>query len=126
MDSSLSTTNEASGLAFAVRALKYRNYRLFFIGQGISLIGTWLTTTATGWLVFLLARQNPLLAAATVMGIVRFSSQVPVAMLAPLAGVLIDRWSRHHVLVVTQFLSMLQSAALAVLAFGHWITVPQI
>src|SRR5437762_14119340 len=104
-------SSDASGYHFMLRALRYRNYRLFFMGQGVSLIGTWLTTTATSWLVLRLAtRANQQLgakvvAAATVLGIVRFAAQIPMSVLAPAAGVMIDRWNRHRVLVATQALS---------------------
>src|SRR3954463_11156825 len=104
-----------SGLKFVLRALRYRNYRLFFTGQGVSLVGTWLTTTATSWLVLRLANQAntgagpKIAAAATVLGIVRFAAQIPMSLLAPAAGVMIDRWNRHRVLVATQALSMIQS-----------------
>src|SRR6266513_2659262 len=104
---------------FMFRALASRNYRLFFFGQGVSLIGTWLTTTATSWLVYRLAPGNPFVKAATVLGIVRFAGQIPMFLLAPAAGVLVDRWNRHRVLVVAQTLSMRQSAALAGLALSH-------
>src|SRR5437763_10305726 len=79
---------------FMFRALAYRNYRLFFFGQGVSLIGTWLTTTATSWLVFRLAQGNVFIKAATVLGIVRFAGQIPMFALSPAAGVLVDRWNR--------------------------------
>src|SRR5438552_9703990 len=111
---------------FMFRALAYRNYRLFFFGQGVSLIGTWLTTTATSWLVFRLAQGNLLVKAATVLGIVRFAGQIPMFALAPAAGVLVDRWNRHRVLVIAQTLSMLQSAALAALALSNRITILQV
>src|SRR5213596_3339672 len=91
---------------FMFRALAYRNYRLFFLGQGVSLIGSWLTTTATSWLVYRIAEGNPLLKAATVLGVVRFAAQIPTFVVAPLAGVLVDRWDRHRVIVVTQILSL--------------------
>src|SRR5262249_11781696 len=72
-------SSEQSTLAFMFRALSYKNYRLFFFGQGISLIGTWLTTTATSWLVFRLAsEQNIAIKAAMVLGIVRFAGQIPM------------------------------------------------
>lgn len=109
-----------------LRALRYRNYRLFFSGQGLSLIGTWLTTTATSWLVYRLASGSVVYKAATMLGVVRFAGQIPMFLFAPFAGVMVDRWNRHRVIVATQFLSMLQSAALAVLALGHWITIPQV
>src|SRR5437764_6235249 len=111
---------------FMFRALAYRNYRLFFFGQGVSLIGTWLTTTATSWLVFRLAHGNLLVKAATVLGIVRFAGQIPMFALAPAAGVLVERWNRHRVLIVAQTPSMLQSAALAALALGGIIKIWQV
>ena len=116
----------AGGLGFMLRALQYRNYRLFFVGQGVSLIGSWLTTTATSWLVYRLASGNPLVKAATVRGIVRFSAQIPTFLVAPLAGVLVDRMDRHRVIVITQVLSLLQSATLAWLALSHRITIPDV
>src|SRR5262245_10296336 len=119
-------SDPASGVKFMLRALRHRNYRLFFVGQGVSVIGTWLTTTATSWLVFRLASEAGAAHAATVLGIVRFAALAPVSVLAPIAGVLIDRWNRHHVLVVTQYLSMVQSAALAMLTFSGKINVAQI
>jgi MFS family permease len=103
-----------------LRALSHRNYRLFFGGQSISLIGTWMTRIATGWLVYRLTRS------ALLLGIVGFSSQVPAFFLAPFAGVWVDRWDRHRTLVATQILSMLQSFALAILALGKMINVHEI
>jgi MFS family permease len=99
------------------RALKHRNYRLFFVGQGTSLVGTWLTRVATAWLVYRLT-GSPLL-----LGIVGFAGQIPTFLLAPFAGVLVDRWNRHRVLVVTQVLAMVQSALLAWFALRGTITV---
>jgi MFS family permease len=99
------------------RALRHRNYRLFFIGQGISLIGTWLTRVATSWLVFRLTGS------ALLLGVVGFAGQIPTFFLAAFAGVWVDRLDRHRVLVVTQTLAMLQSAALAVLALTGVIRV---
>src|ERR1700680_1900857 len=95
------------------RAFAYRNYRLFFLGQGISLIGTWMTRVATGWLVFRLSGSDP----AFLLGGVGFAGQIPSFFLAPFAGVLVDRWNRHRLLVFTQVLSLVQSALLAVVAF---------
>ena len=102
---------------FAVRALRSRNYRLFFGGQTISLVGTWMTRVATAWLVYRLTK-SPLL-----LGLVSFAGQIPLFFVAPFAGVWVDRWNRHRVLVVTQTLSMLQSFALAWLALAGVITV---
>src|SRR4051794_7020693 len=95
------------------RAFASRNYRLFFAGQGVSLVGTWMSRLAAGWLVFRLAGPD----AAWLLGVVSFAGLVPTFVLAPVAGVFVDRWDRHRVLVVTQVLSMLQSAALAWVAF---------
>jgi MFS family permease len=103
----------AGGLRSLGRALSSRNYRLFFAGQGISLVGTWMSRIATGWLVFRLARPDP----ALLLGVVSFVSQSPTFFLAPLSGVLIDRWDRHRVLVLTQALSAAQSLLLALVAF---------
>jgi MFS family permease len=102
------------------RALKHRNYRLFFAGQTVSLIGTWVTRVATSWLVYRLTGSVLLL------GVVGFFSQIPTLILTPFSGVLVDRWNRHRILVVTQVLSMLQSFALAILAFADIITVRDI
>jgi len=98
------------GFSFMVRALRHRNYRLFFSGQTVSLIGTWMTRIATSWLVYRLTGS------ALLLGLVGFAGQIPSFLMAPLAGVLVDRWDRHRLLVVTQVLAMAQSAALAVLA----------
>lgn len=99
------------------RALRSRNFRLFFGGQSISLVGTWITRVATSWLVYRLTGSLLLL------GVVGFAGQIPTLVMSPFTGVLVDRWDRHRLLVVTQVLSMLQSAALAVLVFSHHITV---
>jgi MFS family permease len=106
--------------SFAVRALRSRNYRLFFGGQTISLVGTWMTRIATSWLVYRLTGS------ATLLGVVSFAGQIPAFFLAPLAGVWVDRWDRHRTLVVTQVLSMVQSFALAALALSGIITVGEI
>src|SRR5690349_21743387 len=92
------------------RALRHRNYRLFFTGQAISLVGTWLTRFATIWMVYRLT-DSPWM-----LGLVAFVSQAPTSVIAPLAGVLVDRWDRHRVIVMTQIAAMLQSGALALYA----------
>jgi len=99
------------------RALRSRNYRLFFSGQSVSLIGTWITRIATSWLVYRLTDS------ALLLGLVGFAGQVPTLLLAPFAGVIVDRSDRHRLLVCTQVLSALQSAALAALAFTGAISV---
>jgi MFS family permease len=99
------------------RALKHRNYRLFFAGQGISVIGTWLTRFATVWMAY------DLTGSALVLGLVGFFGQAPTSILAPFAGVMVDRWNRHRTIIVTQIAAMLQSAALAFFAWTHTMTV---
>src|SRR3954467_3929675 len=103
----------ASPLRSFARALAYRNYRLYFAGQGVSLIGTWMTRLASGWLVFRLAGVD----APFMLGLVGFAGQIPTFFLAPIAGVLIDRWNRYRTLFNTQVLSLLQSTLLAWVAF---------
>ena len=100
-----------------LRALAYRNYRLFFGGQVVSLVGTWITTTATNWLVYRLT-GSPLL-----LGVVGFAGQFPAFLLGPFAGIFVDRWDRHRMLIVTQTISMLQSLMLAGLVFSGRITL---
>jgi MFS family permease len=107
----------ATNWRLVLRALQHRNYRLFYGGQGISLIGTWMTRVATGWLVYRLTHS------AFLLGLVSFAGQIPILILGPVAGVWVDRLNRHRVLVVTQILSMLQSFALAALALSGIITV---
>jgi MFS family permease len=108
------------GRALIWRALRHRNYRLFFTGQSISLIGTWMTRIATSWLVYQLTKS------ALLLGIVAFAGQIPIFLVAPLAGVWIDRMDHRRVLVVTQILAMLQSLALAVLTLNGHINIPEI
>jgi len=101
----------------SLRALRSRNYRLFFAGQSVSLIGTWMTRLATSWLVYQLTDS------AFLLGLTSFVGQIPAFFVAPIAGVWLDRWDRHRVLVITQVLAMIQSLALAVLAFTGWINL---
>ncbi|MCC6422647.1 MAG: MFS transporter [Phycisphaerales bacterium] len=123
---SSSTPSKPSGLHFILRALRHRNYRLFFIGQSISLVGTWLTRVATSWLVYRLTPDHTAGEAAFLLGLVSFSGLIPLFVFAPLTGVLVDRWDRHRILILTAILSLLQSLALAILALGHWINIPQV
>jgi len=99
------------------RALRHRNYRLFYFGHGMSLIGTWMQRTATVWLVYRLT-QSP-----EVLGNVDFSGQIAGVVLIPLAGVFLDRWNRYRVILWTQLLSMVQALALAALVFSDTIAV---
>jgi MFS family permease len=107
----------ASRVAFMLRALQYRNYRLFFGGQIVSLIGNWITFTATSWLVYRLTGS------ALILGVVGFAGQFPGFVMGPFAGAYVDRWDRHKLLVWTQAISMLQSFALAALTLTGHITV---
>ncbi|MGE0404852.1 MAG: MFS transporter [Candidatus Korobacteraceae bacterium] len=105
---------------FALRAFRHRNYRLFFAGQGISLVGNWMTWVATNWLVYRLTES------AFLLGVVGFAGQIPLFLLGPLAGVWVDRLDRRRVLVATQALAMFQSLTLAALAFSGHISIHHI
>ena len=104
----------------AWRALRHRNFRLFFAGQGISLIGTWMTRVATSWLVYRITGS------ALLLGIVGFAGQIPTFLLAPFAGVLVDRLNRRNILVWTQALAGLQSLALAGLTIAKVINIHEV
>jgi MFS family permease len=109
--------NSNQGLRVLLRTLRYRNYRLFFFGQGISLIGTWMQQIALSWLVYRLTNSVFLL------GLVGFATRAPIFAITPLAGVLADRWNRHRIMVITQTLAMLQAIILAGLVFTHLILI---
>ena len=96
-------------------SLHSKNYRLYFIGQGISLIGTWMQTVAMGWLVYRLTGSVFLL------GVIGFTSQIPSFILSPFAGVLTDRFNRHRIMVWTQVLFMIQASILSVLVLTNVI-----
>jgi MFS family permease len=100
-----------------LRALGHPNFRLFFAGQSVSLIGTWMQQVATAWLVFLLTHSSLWL------GVVGFAGQIPAFFLAPVAGVVVDRWNRHRLILFTQALAMLQAFLLAGLALADSVTV---
>ena len=100
-----------AGLKNIFRSLRYRNYRLFFGGQSLSLIGTWLQRIAMPWLVYDISNSVVLL------GIVGFAGQIPTFLLAPFAGVFTDRSNRYHILIATQVLAMIQALTLALLFF---------
>jgi MFS family permease len=104
----------------AWRALQHRNFRLFFTGQSISLIGTWMTRVATSWLVYRLTGS------ALLLGVVGFAGQIPTFLLAPFAGVLVDRLNRRKLLVWTQALAGLQSLALAALTLAKVINIHEV
>ena len=106
-----------SGTSHAWRALRHRNFRLFFGGQTISLIGTWMTRIATSWLVYRLTGS------ALLLGTVSFAGQIPTFLVAPFAGVWVDRLDRRQVLVWTQTLAMIQSFLLAALTLSGHISI---
>lgn len=103
-----------------VRALRHRNYRLFFVGQLISLTGTWMQSVAQSWLVYRLTDS------ATLLGFIGFASQIPVFVLASVGGAAADRYSRHRILMITQALSMVLALALAGLTLAGYVRVPHI
>jgi MFS family permease len=99
------------------RALRHRNYRLFFGGQLISLVGTWMQTIAESWLVYRLTRS------AALLGIAGFASQIPVFLLATIGGTVADRGNRHRIMIITQTASMVLPLVLAVLVFTGRVQV---
>lgn len=105
--SATEASKDPTGLARVFRALRSRNYRLFFIGQGISLIGTWMQQVAMSWLVYSLTNS------AFLLGVVSFSDLICNFVVAPFAGVFVDRLNRHRILLVTQSLAMVQALILA-------------
>ena len=110
-------SNHQSTTKLVFRSLESRNYLIFFIGQGISLIGTWFQFTAMSWLVYRLTSSSFLL------GAVGFTSQFPTFLIAPFAGVIADRVSRKNILLITQILYMIQSFILAILVLNRSITI---
>jgi MFS family permease len=106
-----------NGFKSIFRSLRYRNYRLFFAGQSVSLIGTWIQRIAMPWMVYDLTKSVFLL------GLVGFIGQVPTFLLSPFAGVLTDRWNRYHIMITTQLLAMLQAVILTWLVFNKSVEV---
>ena len=111
---------EPGGFRQTFRALRHRNFRLFVIGQIISLVGTWMQNVAQAWLVYRLTHSELLL------GTAWFCTHIPVFALGPLGGLVSDRYSRQRIVILTQTLSMLQAAALAVLTLSGKIAVWQV
>ena len=103
-----------------LRAMRHRNFQLFFSGQLVSLIGTWMQSVAQSWLVYRMTGSSLLL------GSVGFASQFPVFLASPLGGIVADRYNRHRVVIATQTASMVLAFILAVLTLTHRITVPEI
>ena len=110
-------SNSKTSIKFILRAFDSRNYRLYFGGQGISLIGTWVQRIAQSWLVYRLTDSVFLL------GVVGFSTQIPTFLAAPLAGVIVDQKNRYHILIVTQILATIQALILAILVITNYVQV---
>ncbi len=108
------------GLRATLRALRHRNFQLFFSGQLISLVGTWMQNIAQDWLVYRLTGSSLLL------GVVGFAGQIPVFLLAPVAGIVADRLNRHRTVIATQSCSMVLALTLAGLTLTHHIRVWEI
>src|SRR5215470_2089332 len=104
-------------LAYLPRVFRHRNYRIFYAGQAISLIGTWIQTVALSWLVYRLTHSVVLL------GVVSFASQGPIFFITPFAGMIADRNDRRSVFIVTRALSMAQAAILTALTFTNAIEI---
>jgi MFS family permease len=114
------TQTRSSRFAHAWRALRHRNFRLYFTGQSISLVGTWITRIATSWLVYRLTGS------AFLLGVVGFAGQIPTFLLAPFAGVIVERMDRRRLLLWTQVLAGIQSLLLAALTLANVITIHEI
>ena len=106
-----------SGIKDIFRSLKYRNFRLFFMGQSISLIGTWMQRVALPWLVFHMTGNIFL------VGVVSFAAQIPAFLLASFAGVMSDRWNKYRIIITTQSLSMVQAIILTILFYSGSIAI---
>jgi MFS family permease len=104
-------------LPVTFRALKHRDFRLFFAGQLISLIGTWMQNVAQAWLVYRLTGS------AVLLGVVGFVGQIPVFLISPAGGIIADRYSRHRVVIATQTISMLLAFTLAALTISGRIQI---
>ncbi len=96
------------------KALSIRNYRLFFIGQGISLIGTWMQRVTMGWFVYRITGS------ALLIGLMSFLSMVPSILISPFAGQWGDRWHRHYIMILTQTAAYLQASALALVVMMEY------
>lgn len=93
-------------------SLSIRNYRLFFMGQGISLVGTWIQRTTMGWFVYRITGS------ALLLGLVSFLSMIPSVPISPFVGAWADRWNRHHTIIITQTAFFIQNSLLAIMVMG--------
>jgi MFS family permease len=124
----LPSNSTPSALRRLGRSLQHRNFRLFFLGQGVSLIGTWMQTLAMSWLVFALSLKETGSEekAGFLLGVVNFAGQIPAILVVPFAGVLIDHWNRHRVIVIAQTLMLVQAGALTLLTWLQIIDIVQV
>lgn len=99
------------------RSLAYPNYRYFFVGQGISLIGTWMREIAVGWMVYRLTDS------AFLLGAVGFCSNIPVLLLAPVAGTLADRVDKKKLVIVNQFLAFILALILGLMTYFSYFNI---
>src|SRR5579884_2457925 len=113
-------TKKRLGVRTTLRALRHRNFQLFFSGQLISLVGTWMQNIAQDWLVYRLTGSSWLL------GVVAFVNQIPIFLLAPVAGIVADRWNRHRIVIATQTSSMILALILAALTLTGRIRIWEI
>ncbi len=113
----VSAEAKESRWSVGMRALKHRNFQLFFSGQLISLTGTWMQTVAQSWLVYRLTGSSLLL------GSVGFASQIPVFLMAPVGGMAADRFNRQRIVIATQVASMILAIVLALLTLTHMVKV---
>ncbi len=113
----MGVTGKGKQIQSILRSLQHRNFRLFFGGQAVSLVGTWMQQIAMSWLVYRLTDS------ALLLGVVGFSSQIPTFVFAPIAGVYADRLNRYHLLIATQTLAMVQSFVLAFLTLTGIVQV---
>jgi len=101
----------------ALRAFRYRNFRLYFFGQSLSLLGTWIQQVAMSWLVYRMTGS------AFLLGLTAFASQIPILIFAPLGGLWADRFDRRKLLIATQALALVQAMVMALLTYMDLIQV---
>jgi MFS family permease len=114
MKTNINNTNNSAQI---FRALKYRNFKLYFAGQSISLIGTWIQMIAMSWLVYDLSHS------AFLLGVVGFLSRIPTLVFAPFAGVIADRFNKYKLLFLTQILAMIQAVIITILLFANAVQI---
>src|ERR1700683_1849424 len=113
----MAETQPISRVRTTLRALRYRNFRLFFAGQLLSLIGTWMQNVAQSWLVYRLTGSS------TLLGMVGFSGQIPVFLMSPIGGLIADRYSQRRIVIATQASAMILALILAALTLAGRVQV---